>query len=109
MVVADPFAPLQLHLMGQTGIEESEWKPELHAQPNPFEDELRISFTLPLESETQLIVYDILGREIVVLENSRLPVGDHDYTWLATSVSKGVYFIKLATQNGNAIRQIIKK
>ncbi|MDZ7765638.1 MAG: FlgD immunoglobulin-like domain containing protein [Melioribacteraceae bacterium] len=51
-------------------------------------------------SNTTLIVYDILGREIKTLINQQLPSGEHSVTWNGTNnngqgVSAGVYFYRL--------------
>jgi len=68
--------------------------------PNPFNPTTRISFTLPLALQTELIVYDVLGRQVKTLVNDVLHAGEHTVQWngtntVGTSVASGVYFVRM--------------
>jgi len=65
--------------------------------PNPFNPNTKISFNLPVESKTLLIIYDISGREVKKLVDATLPAGIHEVNFNGESLSSGVYFYKLAT------------
>jgi hypothetical protein len=39
-----------------------------------------------------LVVYDILGNEIITLVNKNLSVGSYEFTFDASGLSSGVYF-----------------
>ncbi|HVO75781.1 MAG TPA: right-handed parallel beta-helix repeat-containing protein [Ignavibacteriaceae bacterium] len=74
--------------------------------PNPFNPETRISFELPVRSEVKLIIYDILGREIIKLEDNLLMPGYYEKTWKGfndsgSQVSSGVYFCRLLVKGEN--------
>jgi len=74
--------------------------------PNPFNPTTTIKFTIPSDvksetSNTMLIVYDILGREVVTLVNQKLHAGNHEVAFNASNLSSGVYFYKL--QAGNLV------
>ncbi|MBI3111113.1 MAG: choice-of-anchor D domain-containing protein [Ignavibacteriales bacterium] len=69
--------------------------------PNPFNPTTNINFSLPERLPVDLRVYDLLGREVVVLLNGedRNP-GRHTVRWdgrnsFGQSVSTGVYFYRI--------------
>jgi methionine-rich copper-binding protein CopC len=65
--------------------------------PNPFNPSTNISFNIPNETveKTQLIIYDVLGRQVQVLVNQHLTPGTYSVNWDASRFSSGVYFYKL--------------
>jgi hypothetical protein len=78
--------------------------------PNPFNPSTVIEFTLPKYQRVSLVIYDILGRIVKTLVNEERHAGQHRVTWnstnnLGTSVSSGVYFYELKT---NEMRQVRK-
>ena len=73
--------------------------------PNPFNPSTTIRFTVPGKtdevSHISLKVYDIMGKEIVVLVNSNFGSGTYEINWNASSVSSGVYFYRITGGNGS--------
>jgi hypothetical protein len=63
--------------------------------PNPFNPVTKIDFALPRISNVKLVVYDVLGREVQVLINSRMNPGYHSYNFAASELPSGVYFYRL--------------
>lgn len=63
--------------------------------PNPFNPVTKIDFALPRISNVKLVVYDVLGREVQVLINSRMNPGYHSYNFTASELPSGVYFYRL--------------
>ncbi|NQT24695.1 T9SS type A sorting domain-containing protein, partial [candidate division KSB1 bacterium] len=63
--------------------------------PNPFNPTTTISYTLPVASDVQLAVYDILGREVMSLVNETMDAGVHQVTFDGMSVASGIYFYRL--------------
>jgi len=63
--------------------------------PNPFNPETVISFQLPEVVHTQLAVYDMLGREIVVLVDGLLAPGVHNVHFEANFLPGGLYLYQL--------------
>jgi hypothetical protein len=69
--------------------------------PNPFNPTTNINFSLPEQLPVDLRVYDLLGREVVVLLNSEdRNAGRHTVRWdgrntFGQSVSTGVYFYRI--------------
>ena len=74
--------------------------------PNPFNPVTTISFGIPEASEIQLIVYDMLGREVKVLVNGTLEAGVHEVSFEAGSLSSGMYLYRLETPAGVQVRKM---
>ena len=67
--------------------------------PNPFNPATKISFDLPQDSKVNLVVYDLLGREVKRLVNNELKVaGRYTYDFNGSSLASGVYFYRLDTE-----------
>jgi hypothetical protein len=65
------------------------------AYPNPFNPTTSIGFSLKSDARVQVKVYDILGREVATLADGMRPAGHHSVVWNASSVSSGVYLVRL--------------
>lgn len=63
--------------------------------PNPFNPSTNIRYELRNMSLVQLIVYDMLGREIQVLVNANQSAGEYQVTFNAGGLSSGVYIFQL--------------
>lgn len=68
--------------------------------PNPFNPYTTIEYHLPFDCHVELVIYDILGRNVAVLENRKLDAGIHKTVWNGeskdgTAVGSGVYLYLL--------------
>jgi photosystem II stability/assembly factor-like uncharacterized protein len=68
--------------------------------PNPFNPITKIKFSIPAvgaydNTPVHLIIYDILGREVVKLLNQQMKPGRYEVEWDGTNFASGVYFYKL--------------
>jgi hypothetical protein len=70
--------------------------------PNPFNPGTVISFTLPVEEEVSLMVYDLLGRRIaVLLDGKPLGPGNHIVEFNpGPGQSSGIYIYRLSIASG---------
>ncbi len=82
--------------------------------PNPFNPTTTIKFTIPSLGDenfrplhTQLVVYDILGREVATLINKELQPGIHQVSFNALNLPSGVYFYKLITNEFMGIKKML--
>jgi type IX secretion system substrate protein len=81
----------------------------LNSFPNPFRENSTITFTLEKPARTNLVVYDITGKQVAVLVNGMLQAGNHKAIFNANGLSAGVYTLKLL-HNGKIItRKLLKK
>jgi photosystem II stability/assembly factor-like uncharacterized protein len=63
--------------------------------PNPFNPTTVISYQIPVSGNVNLKVYDLLGREVVVLVDENKPAGKYEVEFDASQISSGVYYYKL--------------
>jgi hypothetical protein len=67
--------------------------------PNPFNEVTSISYNLPYQADVTLDIYDILGRKIARLIDTKQPAGYHLVIWDASHKSNGIYFYKIQAGN----------
>ena len=63
--------------------------------PNPFNPVTNIAFSIPKAGNVKLIVYDMLGREVVALVNEFKQSGNYSVDFDASNLSSGVYLYKI--------------
>ena len=77
------------------------------AYPNPFNPTTTLSFSLPIESEVNISVYNLQGREVVTLLDGNINAGYHSITWHADNHSSGVYFVKMVADKYVGIQKLM--
>jgi len=78
--------------------------------PNPFNPSTRISFTLPVNSNVSLKVFNMLGEEVAILANGEMTAGNHSISFTAEKLVSGVYFYSLEAEgNDNTSYHSVKK
>ncbi len=67
--------------------------------PNPFNPVTKIRFDVPRSDNVKIVVYDMLGRNVVTLVNQQLLPGTYETEWNAENHSSGIYFCKMLNSN----------
>jgi len=62
--------------------------------PNPTSSFTTLSIDLKEKQQVNIAVVDLLGREILKVNNSNLAPGSHDFTIDLSGIEKGIYLIK---------------
>ena len=80
--------------------------------PNPFNPETRIHYDLPEEGHVSLVVYDLLGRELIKLVNQYNSQGRYNILWngndaLGNPVSSGVYIYQMKSGSFSQTKKMI--
>ncbi|HNX00452.1 MAG TPA: T9SS type A sorting domain-containing protein [Candidatus Cloacimonadota bacterium] len=80
--------------------------------PNPFNPETTIKYTLPVQANVKLDIYNVKGQKVRTLLDDRQTAGNHEITWYGTddhdkSVSSGVYFYRLTTGNKTIMKKMV--
>jgi hypothetical protein len=63
--------------------------------PNPFNPTTNINYTINEAGPVTLKVYDMTGREVATLVNSRMSAGSHQVSFDASNLASGVYLYML--------------
>jgi len=78
--------------------------------PNPFNPTTRIVFDLGFQDgprqHARVVIYNLLGREVLTLYNGEASTGRYELTWQGVdargiTVASGVYFVRLSTSAGH--------
>jgi len=80
--------------------------------PNPFNPTTNFKFDLPAQSDVKLIIYNVLGQEVVRVIDDNLKAGEYAKTWNGLDqhgnrIASGVYFYKLLTNSHTAVKKLI--
>ena len=75
--------------------------------PNPFNGQTVIRYALAETAPVRVVVIDLLGREIAVLQDGEQAVGMHEVQWDAASVASGVYLCRLTSGGTSASRKLV--
>ncbi len=65
--------------------------------PNPFNPNTTISFSIAKSGNVNLVVCDVLGKEVSVLVNEFKSAGGYDINFDASALSSGIYFYTLTS------------
>jgi FG-GAP-like repeat/Secretion system C-terminal sorting domain len=78
------------------------------AYPNPFNPTTMINVSLPEAAELNVVVYDMIGRQIATLAEGSHTAGTHNFTIDGSHLASGIYFIQ-ATVPGqmNEVRKAV--
>jgi len=75
--------------------------------PNPFNPSTNIKFSIPVVSHVKISVYDVNGRIVETLINSKMEAGNYNALFRANDLPSGVYFVVLENSNGAKLSQKI--
>jgi uncharacterized repeat protein (TIGR02543 family) len=79
--------------------------------PNPTHGMLYVRFALPRESDLKLRLYDLQGRAVYTLADSRFAAGRHEIAWNAAgaggAVRPGMYFVRMQALGREFTRSVI--
>ena len=69
--------------------------------PNPFNPSTTISFSLPVESNVRITLFNMLGQQVAQLVNSDFQAGNHKIEFNAQDLSTGAYIYTLEARGVN--------
>jgi hypothetical protein len=78
-----------------------------NAYPNPFNPVTHIPYHLPRPTEVTITVFDILGRQVAVLEQGLRAAGEHRVLFDGSVLASGMYFVKLQVGGQVDVRKIL--
>lgn len=88
-------------------IAEQPYRIELHQNyPNPFNPSTNIVYSVPIISDVEIVVHDILGRKLRTLFDGRVQAGRHEFVFDASEFSSGVFLYTLRTGSQTLTRRL---
>lgn len=71
--------------------------------PNPFNPSTTISFSLPVNANVSLKIFNILGEQVAVLKDGFMNAGSYELRWdaVSASLSSGIYFYNINAEGMN--------
>jgi len=75
--------------------------------PNPANDRLRVDFTLEGESNVNMDVFDVAGRRVLSRSGVAASAGFRTETLDIRSLAAGIYFLRLRSGAGDAVRKFV--
>jgi hypothetical protein len=75
--------------------------------PNPTDGEVMVQFRVDQESETEVIVSDLVGRKVMDVINTKMPAGEYKYVVNLTKLNNGFYLMSVKTDTKISTSKII--
>lgn len=75
--------------------------------PNPFNPTTTIAFNIPEAGLVKLIIYDVLGREVMTLAEGFRDAGIYQVTVDASQLNSGVYFYRLESGRYASVKKMM--
>lgn len=79
----------------------------IEAFPNPFNPVATIDFALPQTSDVRVVIHNLAGQEVAVLQNGPLSAGVHRVQWNAANMASGTYFAVLRTPTAERLTKLL--
>jgi|GEM_PF-2893376 len=81
--------------------------------PNPFDADIRISFSLPEREAVEITIHDIAGRKVRTLVAAMLPAGVQETKWSGSDergehAAPGIYFVRACSGGHELTKKIVK-
>ena len=78
--------------------------------PNPFNPSTSIRFSLPVDAQVTIGVYNLVGEKVAEIASGNLSAGSHNITFDASKLTSGIYFYRLdATGSSGKTFSSVKK
>jgi len=95
-----------LKIEGGTVIDDN----NMTVSPNPFVDNVTITFKVNQTTNASLAVYDLVGRNLITILDGQTPDGKYSYKKDLGTLESGLYIVKLSLEDGTtSFERIIKQ
>ena len=75
--------------------------------PNPFNPSTNIQYDLPKDNFVTIKIYDLLGKEVLILVNEEKTAGSYIISFNASNLSSGIYYYKIKAGSFEQVRKMI--
>jgi hypothetical protein len=77
------------------------------AATNPASQTSVLRFSMPIDGNTSLKIFDVAGRQMADLAGGYLTAGNHSVDWDVRGVARGLYFARLVVNDQVRTQQIV--
>ncbi|MEO6903305.1 MAG: M28 family peptidase [Bacteroidia bacterium] len=88
-------------------VSSQQQKVALEAFPNPAQESVTVCYSLPLETTTQLSIYNPISDVNNVIINEKLKAGEYQYNITTSNLTNGVYIISLKTSDKMLTKKLV--
>ncbi|NWF88765.1 MAG: T9SS type A sorting domain-containing protein [Ignavibacteriaceae bacterium] len=75
--------------------------------PNPFNPSTYITFSLPVEGNVKLSIYNQIGQLVDIIVNSYLQAGTYSYSWNGENQASGIYFYEIMSNDFKSTKKML--
>jgi hypothetical protein len=75
--------------------------------PNPFNPSTVISWQLPVGSDVELNVYNLLGQKVATLVSEKQKAGNHEIEFNAQNLPSAIYFYRIRAGEFQDVKKMI--
>ncbi|TNE82402.1 MAG: T9SS type A sorting domain-containing protein [Bacteroidetes bacterium] len=75
--------------------------------PNPASTQATVKLNMPSQEQTEVEVYDLMGKKVAVLHTGVLPAGEKELTFNGTGLSSGMYIVKVTAGGSSSTRKVM--
>ncbi len=91
-----------------TGITEASNSNSFIVFPNPATDRINISFYNKTNSNTEISLYSLDGKQVFTLLDENLNTGEQTFDFdLSGNIKPGIYFVKISNDHMNNVKKIL--
>jgi len=75
--------------------------------PNPFNPVTKIDFSIPVNENVKIEIFDAAGKLIEILTDKEFNAGFHSIEWVGSNFSSGIYFYRISSKQFTETKKMI--
>lgn len=75
--------------------------------PNPFNPTTKIVYSIPVQAQVELKIYNVVGQEVATLVNEVQKAGVHNAKFTSTNLASGIYFYRLVAGDFTSVKKMV--
>ncbi len=79
----------------------------VHIYPNPATSNARLNFSVPVDGEVTIGVYNVVGNQVMSLPSSYMKTGNHELALSLDGLAEGTYFVKMQAGEFSALDRLV--
>lgn len=77
------------------------------AYPNPFNPSVKISYTIPRQTQLRVAVYNQLGQLVSVIRDEVMSAGEYQEYFTPAGLSAGIYILTMQSEFGSISKKLV--